>query len=761
MNKIITDGLVLMPPAFADGLDVWSSGDGTPGSDTYDQSGNGAFLPADQDFGGALEIVKTSSVTQLRYTGETTILPGCYLQVTARVKCVAGALPDVRIAGYPAQSGGSELTGVATVGPSVSITSYGDVVEVQAIIGTGARTGVDMVWTDASYGHIGLDLTGPNGGVVRIDDLVIEDVSSVFLRDQIGLVDVRDYGALGDGVTDDSDAFEAADRDADGREVLVSEGTYYLGGSVTFNNRVRFQGTVVMPDEFRLIFQRNFDYPTYVEAFGNEEMAFKKAFQALLNFSDHEALDLGGRRISLSGPVDMQAALNNKSSFETRRVIRNGQIQPIDGPNWDNDVVVAQATYSASDSIKLTNVQNIEAIAVGSLVEGNGVGREIYVSSKDDAQGTITLNAQLFDAIGTQEYTFTRFKYLLDFSGFTKMSDMILENMEFACGGECSAVLLPPNGLVFQVRDCHFSRPKNRAITSHAEGCQGMLIDRCMFVSDEQAIESRNRQSVAINVNSNDPKIRSNRGVRFRHFCVLQGSGNIVANNHWFQGDNQDDGPRVAGLVLTASNCLTTVVGNYVDNNFIEWTNENDATPENTGFSFGGLTITGNIFVASDVTDAHRWIVVKPHGTDHTINGLNVSGNVFRTNSARVGRVEQVDTTFADLRFDRMQNITFQGNAFNGINQPTRNPYIDTHKQNSVDRTWTIDTGGYLPFGGWARTIEAVVPVGAIRNGSNQAIYTMPFAEPVNASNSDAFDLIWSEAVDGEVRFSVRMDNPA
>ncbi len=69
MNKVITDGVVLMPPAFAEVLGVWSSGDGTPGSDTYEGSGNGAFVPADQDFGGCLEILKTQSVTKLRYMG--------------------------------------------------------------------------------------------------------------------------------------------------------------------------------------------------------------------------------------------------------------------------------------------------------------------------------------------------------------------------------------------------------------------------------------------------------------------------------------------------------------------------------------------------------------------------------------------------------------------------------------------------------------------------------------------------------------------
>ena len=138
-----------------------------------------------------------------------------------------------------------------------------------------------------------------------------------------------------------------------------------------------------------------------------------------------------------------------------------------------------------------------------------------------------------------------------------------------------------------------------------------------------------------------------------------------------------------------------------------------------------------------------------------------MSGNVFRTNSARVGRVERIDTTFADMRFDLMPNIIFPGNAFNGIDQPTRNPHVGTHEENSVDQTWTVDTGGYLPFGDWARTIDVLVPVEAIRNGSNQTVFAMPYASPVNGSNSDAFDLIWPEPVKGEIRYSARMDNPA
>ena len=69
MNMAVTDGVALMPPEFAQGLNVWSSGDGTPGSDTYANAANAAFVPADQDFGGCLEIQKTASTTRVRYMG--------------------------------------------------------------------------------------------------------------------------------------------------------------------------------------------------------------------------------------------------------------------------------------------------------------------------------------------------------------------------------------------------------------------------------------------------------------------------------------------------------------------------------------------------------------------------------------------------------------------------------------------------------------------------------------------------------------------
>ncbi|CAN0590041.1 unnamed protein product, partial [Ectocarpus sp. 12 AP-2014] len=146
MNKAITDGVLFMPTAFEDGLTVWSSGNGTPGSDTYDGAPNATFVPADQDFGGCLELLKSDSTQKLRYMGQTPIYPGCYLQIRARVKAISGNLPDVRIAGWAGGPGGSHVNGVIEVGPTTTLTDYGQVTEVSAIVGVGTRGGVDMAW---------------------------------------------------------------------------------------------------------------------------------------------------------------------------------------------------------------------------------------------------------------------------------------------------------------------------------------------------------------------------------------------------------------------------------------------------------------------------------------------------------------------------------------------------------------------------------------------------------------------------------------
>ena len=764
MNKVITDGLALMPPAFASGLSVWSRTDGTAGSPSYAGFGDVALVPADQDFGGCLEMLKSGATMSLRWMGDTPIIPGCYLRVTARVKAMSGNLPSVRIAAWAGINAATHLAGVVETGPSVALSAYGKVETVSAIIGTGFRQGVDMSWgRAATIAHVGIDLTGAIGGIVRVDHLIVEDVTEVFLRDMMDWVDVRDFGARGDGVTDDSAAVEAADAEAltTGRTLLFSKGTFYLNADVTLDAPVRFEGTVTMPADKRLAITRGFNLPVYAAAFGSEELGFKKAFQALLNFVDHESLDLGGRRIEVTAPIDMQAAVSNKTSFSTRRVIRNGQFNVVAGPAWAPTVVTSQAGYSTAMPTTLSGVVNVANIPVGALVQGAGVGREIYVTAKNVGAGTVTLSQPLYGAPGTQVYAFTRFKYIIDFSGFSQLDKMNLDDIEFQCNGIASGIMLAPSGLIFQIRDCFISQPKDRGITSIGTGCQGMLVDRCQFLSNEGQVRAQDRTSIAFNTNGNDVKIRENRATQFRHFAVLGGSGNLIIGNHWFQGDSETQGLRLAGIVLAQTNVRTTIVGNYIDNSSIGWTNEYEAAPDFLNqFSFGGLTVTGNHFMAIDVAPSFKWLLIKPYGAGHFVQGLNVSGNVFRCTNGSVDRVEGVDTSFAPLDNGRMRNVVFQGNSFNGVTQPSENPTLFEVNQATAAATWTALPGAVLPFGGWARNVESVVAEGMITGPANERRSDMPYVDVEQGASKNEIRLNWLAASKGLVKLKVRMDNP-
>lgn len=761
MNKAITDGLVLMPPPFSAGLNLWSRDDGIPASGSYLGQANAAFVPADQDFGGCLELQKNVTVQKLRCFQQIPFQPGMYLRVTVRVKAVSGSLPTVRIAAYAANASGGNVATVLQAGPQTTLSSYGAVVTVSAIIGSGNRQGCDMPWgTAPTYGHFGLDLTGPNGGVVRIDDVVIEDVTEIFHRKMMDWVDVRDYGAIGNGIADDSAAFEAADTAAAGRVVLVSAGTYYLASNVTFESRVRFEGTVTMPTSVRLACTRNFDLDTYAAAFGSELAGFKKALQALFFFTDHVTLDLSGRRIDLTDPIDV-AAVAGITSYAQRRVLTRGQLNAVGAAGWTTDTATSVATYSITQPTRLTGVANVAGVPVGARVSGTGVGREVYVRSKNVGAGTVELSQPLWAAAGTRTFTFERYKYLLDFSGFATLQKFEITDVEFQCNGVASGVMLPPEGLTFRLANSVVNKPKDRGLTSTGTGCQGMFVDYCQFLSNEQSLRAQDRTTVAMNVNANDVKIRDNRVVRFAHFAVVAGSGNIFSGNHFFHGDDETAGVRRAGLVFTQANLKSLVTGNYVDNCFIEWTNEHDAEPGfSNEFSFGGLTVTGNIFTVNDVAPWFRWLVITPRGPGHYVQGLCVTGNAFRTVNCTIDRVEMIDTSTATLDFSRIRNLTFGANTFNGITQMTMSPVTIKHAQATVSDTWLVDGAAYLPFGMRARNVQAIVTEGPILSSTSSVRADMPYVVNEQGVAGGQVSLRWPLPVKGTAHVTVRCDNP-
>jgi hypothetical protein len=319
--------------------------------------------------------------------------------------------------------------------------------------------------------------------------------------------------------------------------------------------------------------------------------------------------------------------------------------------------------------------------------------------------------------------------------------------------------MLAQSGSTFQVRDSFISRPADRGITSIGGGCQGMLIDRCQFLSAEDALTVPNRRTIGFNANANDVKVRDNRATRFRHFGLLAGANNIVTGNHFFQGDEVAGGIRSAGLILCDPHTSSILSGNYIDNCFIEWTNEQDPAPEfNTEFSFSALSITDNVFLSGEVAPWFSYIVVKPHGVGHFLSGVLISGNRFRSLNGIIDRVDRVDTTFADLDIARAKNVVMTGNSYHGVTAQVETPAHIEFTQNTESEIWRIDASDYLPFGGQALKVDSVTAMGAIRNANNVRQYDMPYADVARGADRREIELVWPTAVRGRVMAVVRMD---
>ncbi len=763
MNIAITNGLVLMPPAFRAGLGAWSRSNGTPGSATWASADNAALIPADQDFGPCLEIFKQQTTTSIRFMGETPMIPGVYLRISARVKLIAGAPCSARIAGWAGNGARAQVTGLVETGATVPLATYGEVVEISAIVGVGSRSGVDMGWGTAPvYGHFGLDLVGANGGAVRIESVRIDDITSAFIPSLIDWVDVRDFGAKGDNVANDRAAFLAADAAAKGGSVLIPEGQFYISGDLAMNSPVRFKGTIRAPETTRVVFMQNFDFPTYADAFGDETIGLRKAIQALLGFTDHVSLDLCGRRVDLTEPLNLSELAPTLQGFSNRRVICNGSVMAVPGSAWTTGSWTSTASYDPNQPLRLSNVANVAAIEIGSRVSGSGVGREVYVNARDIVNRTLTLSQPLYGGGGTRSYTFQRYRYIFDFSGVEQLDRLNFVDLDLNCQGIASAIMLPPKGDMIAVRDCYITRPKDRGITSIGRGCQDLLVDRCQFLSNDMDLPAQQRTTIAINVNANDVKIRDNRFVRFAHFMVANGGGHIISGNHWFQGDGSGDGLRYAGLVLTLGNVQTTVTGNYVDNASIEWTNEHSAFPNFTGgqYSFGGLTLVGNTFLCSNTASWFTWLTVKPYGTGHHIHGLSVVGNVFKALYGNVERIDRVDTSIADLDYNMMRNIQFEANSFNGINTYVSNPLMIQYEQATASATWTLPISEGLPFQGWAKSVQSVVAEGPITTAGGTRVDASPFVTAEVGTSRRQIRLNWAQPLKGRVCVYARIDRP-
>jgi hypothetical protein len=137
---------------------------------------------------------------------------------------------------------------------------------------------------------------------------------------------------------------------------------------------------------------------------------------------------------------------------------------------------------------------------------------------------------------------------------------------------------------------------------------------------------------------------------------------------------------------------------------------------------------------------------------------LNVSGNTFRALRGNIHRGERVDDTYAPMQLGSLKAISFQGNSYHGVETAAKNPLTVAHTQNTHEQVWTVASGGALPFAGRATRVDSVTTTSRPRNASNLSNHAMPYAQALQGSLLDKVQLVWPEAMLGDVSVVMRCD---
>lgn len=439
----------------------------------------------------------------------------------------------------------------------------------------------------------------------------------------------------------------------------------------------------------------------YLSAYANNpDSALAAALKELFSGDSSSTLDLEGRTITLNGPVDVaQAAAKTSSSVFCR--ITNGILTI--SQDVPNQSVTKQGQLQA---LALTmTLSSTQGIVRGMHISGPGLSRETYVT--EVINGTdIGINTYAISAQTNQQYTFTKFGYLLDFSGFNQLSRLSIDHVNFSLRGMVSGIMMGSDGIANHIESNWILDPKNRGITDFNSGARGISINNNEMVSNATAYADSLRYPVAITISNNDPKIRSNRIAMFRHAMIIHGGGALITGNHWWQGV---ENARTAGLIFTGRRVKGLVDGNYVDNNWIELSNESAAA--NTT-PIGRISIVGNHFTNAwqgDSAAQFSWIRIAPYTVDAPVAGILVTGNTFISLQATVLRSESVDATNGSVNLTNFEDVYFSDNTWEKVTYRTYNPL----------------------------TVQRVIPPGQeITNVVFQTEKAVPFGAQINAVTS-------------------------
>jgi len=419
----------------------------------------------------------------------------------------------------------------------------------------------------------------------------------------------------------------------------------------------------------------------------DQKSALSTAMNELHSRGRYFELDLEGRRIGIDGVMDFGSIWEGKSS-QGIKIIKNG---------WVSALTSTEANRTEFTLLVSTEIGENEitfppgsSVTMGMYITGPGVARESYVVRVDTAAGTAVLNTRAWRTVNKITHRFINFQYMFDFRNVAQFLNFQFKDMVFDGSGNIS-IFNGPKGAdeggsgTISFSRCIFSRPVDRGITFWTTGGSNLQVDNCQGISNEDKVAPIDRKSVFCTVTTNDAKFRGNYVWQFRHTLVLHGSGNVIVGNHFWQArQKRPEEPvsfetRTASIILTSANNKTNIVGNYIDNSWIELANDN-TTAQNWPLG-GGVTITGNQFTTVSKIGTFGFIALAPYKPNSSCARISVIGNVFKNVDGGavppVVPMEKADVLIvpqgSNGSIDRSQvsQIYWRSNSYNQVKKET------------------------------------------------------------------------------------------
>lgn len=423
--------------------------------------------------------------------------------------------------------------------------------------------------------------SSPTPGIIPFKGYPISGEDSSFVQDGTGavtrtmqdkardLISVKDFGAVGDGATDDTSAIQAALAHAGTtKTVLIPNGNFVVTGNCVANSPVIFDGFLTIT---------------------SATVKFELKSQPIV-LTDYRKIYMGSNWNVSS--ADCSVAL----SRAVNELLTSFKYYTLDGEGWraelQSEIQVIPPTTGFYGQFK--TIQNLQII----LKSGFG--------NRNSTSGIVTpnLNAFAFNVTGTAP---------------SSVYGIIFENIQIYCAKNGSGISFNlPDNQESEINACRITNFYLKAITAS----NPIRINGCNISGGDFGLYDADRTITGIEILNGDSEIIATTISYCKYGIVVQGESLLISDCHIFNGSTDNK----SAIIYVKDNMADLFInGCYLDNGPVLI--ERQLTYAN----FGRVHITDSLFTWSAYSRGNRsFVIAKPVGSNIPLRGITVTGCQFR-----------------------------------------------------------------------------------------------------------------------------------